>query len=353
MNKVLKIVLAIILILVVLVLVIAALLPKQFHVERSVVVDAHIMCPFNQVNDLMLWDNWSPFDDDDETMVKTYEGPRSGVGAVSRWESEKQGSGSMIIIESVPFERIVTELTMEEMGSSLGYFEFEEVEGGTKVTWGFDDEADYPFGRIMYAMFRGMMEDSFDKGLEGIKDHCEAIHVEDPGMAPVQVVRKEEPAETGEAGPHLYILHINEKIIAYIPDAGSFADLGDKMEKNFTELKSFVDSQGIEDYGNPFTWWHEWDEEAMTATFDCGIAVKKKVEPTGKIMIRKTDPMKMVVGIHHGAYDKTKYMYNAIEAFIEANGLEHAGGPIETYVVDPSQEPDTSKWVTAIGWPVK
>jgi effector-binding domain-containing protein len=59
------------------------------------------------------------------------------------------------------------------------------------------------------------------------------------------------------------------------------------------------------------------------------------------------------MGTHFGAYDKTMYMYTAMDEYIQEFKLEETGGPIEEYITDPMSEPDTSKWQTNIYFPVK
>ena len=358
--KALKVIGVIILILVLLFLLIAALLPRQIHVEHSVVVNTHIMCPFNQVNNLHHWENWSPFDDDVTDMEHVYEGPVSGVGAVYKWSSEKGGTGSMVIMESNPFEKIMMELDFEGKGKSVTYFAFEEMEENkTKVTWGYDDEASYPLERVIYALMKGHLNELYAKGLDSIKGHCEAMKMSPKNLPLVCNMKHPDKSENvkmskkDKATPHLYVLELNNRIVAYIEDSGSFASIKDKMEKNFTALEKFILENEIEDYGNPFTVWNSWDEENMTASFDCGISVRQMIEGTDDIKLKETPEMKVVGGIHYGPYDQSEYMYLAIEEYVKKNNLEVAGGPIELYVTDPSQEPDPAKWETAILWPVK
>ena len=228
--KALKVIGVIILILVLLFLLIAALLPKQIHVEQSVVVNTHIMCPFNQVNNLQQWENWSPFDDDITDMEKNYEGPVSGVGAVYKWNSEKGGRGSMIVIESDPFETIVMELDFEGKGTSATYFAFEEMEENkTKVTWGYDDEASYPVERVIYAIMKSYLNDLYAKGLASIKEHCEAMEMSYEELALVCNIKYQEKSHKDKATPHLYVLELNNRIIAYIADSGSFNEINNSL----------------------------------------------------------------------------------------------------------------------------
>jgi len=45
--------------------------------------------------------------------------------------------------------------------------------------------------------------------------------------------------------------------------------------------------------------------------------------------------------------------YNSINEYFEiGGGLTQTGGPWEVYATDPGAEPDTSKWLTEIWFPV-
>ncbi|KKP85530.1 MAG: Transcriptional regulator, effector-binding domain/component, partial [candidate division CPR3 bacterium GW2011_GWE2_35_7] len=56
---------------------------------------------------------------------------------------------------------------------------------------------------------------------------------------------------------------------------------------------------------------------------------------------------------YKGAYDKTYTAYMDLEAYVKEYNLTEAGGPWEVYITDPGTEPDTSKWITGIYFPVK
>ena len=49
-----------------------AVLPKDFEVERSIVVDAPPAVAFAEINDLRGWEAWSPWQKRDPTMKITY-----------------------------------------------------------------------------------------------------------------------------------------------------------------------------------------------------------------------------------------------------------------------------------------
>jgi len=237
--KILKIVIFVFATIISAFLIIAALLPKQFHVEQSIEIDRPVEFAFNEVNTLQNWENWSPFDDEDPEMKHFYNGPASGLGANSSWESEKQGNGSMTISESTPFEKIVTDLDFGEQGTAIGYFTFAVEDGKTLVLWGMDHKTSYPIERVMFAVMKGMMETSFQTGLQNLKDYCESIayEVDLPQIiVTAHINPKEKPLPDKiskmKENPHLYVLQINERWIATIKDSCSMDKMEETLRKN-------------------------------------------------------------------------------------------------------------------------
>lgn len=358
--KFLKITGIIIFALVALFFIVAAFLPKQFHVEQSIVIDRPVEYAFNEINTLRNWENWSPFNEEDPDMVTTYSGPASGLGAISMWISEKQGNGSMVISESTPFEKIVTDLDFGEQGMAAGYFTFSETGGKTTVSWGMDASTSYPIERVVFALMKGMMEETFMKGLQNLKEQCESIAYdinisEFVVSAHLRHGDKPSPERIAEIKetPHLYVLQLNERWIATIMDSCSMDKMEEVMGNNFGELMPYVMQHHQEDFGNPFTIWHTWDEETMFGSFEAGVSIKSQSPNEGRVKVRRTKPVKVVAGIHYGPYDQTMYMYEAIQKYLTDHNMEEDGGPIELYVTDPGQEPDPNKWETVIMFQVK
>ena len=118
---------------------IVATRPDTYSVERSAIVSAPPDVVFGYVNDFRKWEQWSPFEDLDPTMRKTYEGSSSGVDARYHWEGRgRAGEGRMRIAESEPARRIAIDMQFIEPFESRSRttFTFEPVTNGTRVTWG-------------------------------------------------------------------------------------------------------------------------------------------------------------------------------------------------------------------------
>ena len=75
----------------------------SFEVTRSTSIAADPARVHALVNDFHEWQKWSPWEDVDPDLQRTYTGPDAGVGAHYAWSGNKKaGAGSMEITGSTP-----------------------------------------------------------------------------------------------------------------------------------------------------------------------------------------------------------------------------------------------------------
>src|ERR1700744_3812157 len=83
------------------VLIIAATKPDRFSVQRAAVINAPADRVFPLIADFHEWRKWSPWEDRDPALKRTYGGAERGKGATYAWEGNKNvGSGRMEILEA-------------------------------------------------------------------------------------------------------------------------------------------------------------------------------------------------------------------------------------------------------------
>ena len=72
-----------------------------FTIERKATIGAPAATIYALVADFHTWGQWSPWEDIDPEMQRTFSGAESGVGAVYEWSgNRKAGSGRMEITEA-------------------------------------------------------------------------------------------------------------------------------------------------------------------------------------------------------------------------------------------------------------
>ncbi|MEP6262515.1 MAG: SRPBCC family protein [Gillisia sp.] len=175
----LKKILIIVLVIIAIPLVVALFLPKDYSVEREIVINKPKQEVFEYVKYLKNQDNYSKWATMDPNMKKTYNGTDGTVGFVSAWESENDdvGSGEQEIIKIEEGERIDFELRFKEPfeSTSPAFMTTESVtENQTKVTWGFSGHMNYPMNIMMLFMdFEKMIGDDLESGLSNLKSEME------------------------------------------------------------------------------------------------------------------------------------------------------------------------------------
>jgi hypothetical protein len=76
---------------------------KPYTVTRSSTIDAPVERVHAPVADFHEWPKWSPWEDLDPQMRRTYSGPEAGTGATYSWEGNKKaGAGDMTITADTP-----------------------------------------------------------------------------------------------------------------------------------------------------------------------------------------------------------------------------------------------------------
>jgi effector-binding domain-containing protein/ribosome-associated toxin RatA of RatAB toxin-antitoxin module len=332
--KAIKIIGIILLILIILILVIALFLPKELAVERTVMIKATDKVVFDQVNCIKNWEKWSPWQD--SLMTNSYEGPECGVGAKQLWEHKTMGNGTQTITESTEAKSIKTELDFGKMGKATSSWLFEQTGDSTKVTWGFLEPMNYPIGRWAGLLFvKGAMIKSYDTGLANLKKLAESLPPPLPG-------------KTGE---------VTEKTIApqhviTILDTCKLENIDKKMSQLYGELAAYLKKYNLQVTGMPFAAYPDWDP-SKPVKIEAGFPVSGPLKAFGRIKYKLWPGGKVVMATHYGAYETVGITHTQIQHYIQEKGLTVTGATWETYLTDPAKEPDQSKWVTEVYYPVK
>lgn len=109
-----------------------------YTVERSAIITAPAKTIYAQIVDLRNWRSWSPWDEIDPDMVRSYSGENSGPGAVYNWSgNRKAGEGRMEITSATEMSdvTIAVDFVKPFKSSSTTTFRLQPTEGATKVTW--------------------------------------------------------------------------------------------------------------------------------------------------------------------------------------------------------------------------
>jgi hypothetical protein len=154
----------------------AATQPDTFHVERRVEVAAAPERILPLVSDFRLWRTWSPWEELDPQLQRTYTRAKSGTGAVYEWSGNSDaGSGRMQIL-SVTSSAVTIKLdfTAPFESSNTTAFAFEPSGAGTQVIWSMDGPM--PYASKLMSVFASMDQfigKDFEAGLTQLKAAAE------------------------------------------------------------------------------------------------------------------------------------------------------------------------------------
>ena len=332
--KALKIVIFILVVLLAIFLIPPLFMSSELYLEESKVLTAPTEVIWDQVNCLENWEQWDYWHKD-TNLVGYYEGPACGKDAKNIWDMKNSDEGgSQVIVESREHEYIKTFIDFGEMGSAESELIFETVEDGTQITWNFRSDSPYPIMRwINTFMVKPMVSKAYSDGLENLNELTKNMK---PSLK----------YTTGEITlkdvKSMYAMTIRSKCTMY--------EIGEEMGKSFGKIMEFITVNGAQMTGSPFAIWHDWESEVME--FDNAIPIDKNIKGTQEILPIKTYQGKVAHVIHTGDYMTTNYSWAALETYIKENNLKTNGAPYEVYITDPQSEPDPSKWITELYWPV-
>ena len=140
-----------------------------------------------------------------------------------------------------------------------------------------------------------------------------------------------------------------------INDNGTNANIGEKLTKLFEEVIEAMKKENANFAGAPFAIYHKVvhnPDGSMEFTFEAGIPVDQKVKSSGRVNYRELQGGKAVKADHYGKHEDTAQTHMLMDAWMKKNNNKVIGAPWESYVTDPRKEPDSSKWLTQIFYPV-
>jgi hypothetical protein len=148
-----------------------------YTVERSATVDAPPERIYSQIADFRNWTNWSPWEDVDPQLRRTYSGAESGVGAVYGWSgNRKAGQGRMEIIDATEPAKVQIDLVFEKpwKARSDTVFAIEPAGSGSRVTWTMTGQKTF-MTKVMgiFSSMDKMIGPDFEKGLARLKSVTE------------------------------------------------------------------------------------------------------------------------------------------------------------------------------------
>jgi hypothetical protein len=150
---------------------------SSYEVARSTTIGADPARVHALVNDFHEWQRWSPWEDLDPDLERSYTGPDSGLGAHYAWSgNRKAGAGSMEITGSAP-DAIDVQLEFLKPFAAVNQVRFTmtPIAGGTDVEWRMTGEQKGLWGLVgRFLNMDKLVGKDFEKGLARLKTAAES-----------------------------------------------------------------------------------------------------------------------------------------------------------------------------------
>jgi len=162
---------------IVITLILAVTKPDSFRIERSATIDAPAEKVFGLISDFQQWRGWSPWENKDPNLKRSYSGAERGKGSVYAWEGNKNvGSGRMEILDASSPSKVVIKLDFISPFEAHNIAEFTMLPQGnaTNVHWVMHGPAQF-ISKVMQVFFSldKMIGKDFEAGLASMKSLAE------------------------------------------------------------------------------------------------------------------------------------------------------------------------------------
>lgn len=316
-----------------------AVQPSSYDVSRTRLIKAPQSVIYDQIIDFKNWESWSPWVENDSTLVFTYPENTKGVGGSYSWIG-KDGKGSMKTIAAHKNDSVLQQIKFEDFPASNVYWTLKKVDNGTEVTWGMTSD-ETTFLMKFFALINGGMDKmigpDYERGLEKLE--LEAFK----RMSEYSI--KINGVTTHGGGFYLYQT-----------TSCKMTDFQVKMKELFPIVSLFVAKNNITTSGAPFVIYHKWDQEHNAVIFSVAIPTPNKVVTTSSdILTGQLQPFKALKTTLIGDYKNLKEAWEKSMTYLSENNLsfDNNGLAIESYLTDAVSVPNPAEWITEIYLPIK
>ncbi len=144
---------------------------------------------------------------------------------------------------------------------------------------------------------------------------------------------------------------IPEQTFLFIRDRVKLEDIGSRLAVLFGEVFAYVHEAHVIPAGQPCC--RYFREADGSFTIEAGGPVASSVPGKGRIECATLSPCTAAAAIYSGPYDGLTAAHVEFRQRCAETGFALADHCWETYLTDPGQEPDPSRWQTRIVYPLR
>jgi effector-binding domain-containing protein len=124
--------------------------------------------------------------------------------------------------------------------------------------------------------------------------------------------------------------------------------LTEAIDRDFPALFGWLGEHGVAPSGPPFIRYLAVDME-RELEIDLGVPVVEEVSGDELVRRGRLPAGRYATLVHVGPYGGLRAAHEALQEWAEEQGFAW-GERVETYVTDPSREPDSAKWETELAY---
>ena len=337
--KFIKGLLLIVLALILVYFIIAIFSPTSAHVEREIEIEAPAEEVWSKISEFKNWEAWSPWKENDPSIINTFTGENGAVGSKMSWTSDSSGVGYMEILETRPNELLKAKLAFIEPreSNSENIFVLTEENGKSILSWSDHSEFSFfsrPFMLLMginSAMMDSMMGPDFEKGLLNIKNLTENSI---GSNIPIEITHVEMPSKN-----YLGIRH--KTTIEEVMQADFYGT-------NYAKIGTALGGAKLAPAGSPVAIYYSWNMEDSTTEIVPALPVAAILDPKIEgVEFLALPAGKAVKAAYYGPYKESVVAHFKLDDYCKANGIE-TGLTIEEYANDPESVSSPNEILTNI-----
>ncbi|HSU28239.1 MAG TPA: SRPBCC family protein [Chitinophagaceae bacterium] len=319
-----------------LVTVLALIMPQRQRVKKTILLKAPASRVYEYLASLENFSKWSVWDRRDSTSKHVLTGQDGTVGVVSSWKGDPEisGEGNISITSLLPNKKIAYSIhfSTPKKGNAESEFFLEEMGAETKLTWEFDLATPRP-GNIfnIFSNLDKKMGKDFEEGLMNLRTEIEKTNT---GITAKQY--------------DIRAMNFPATSFAQVRQLINMSEELDFFSKHLPILSTETEKANITG-GIPHGLFYTWDEANRQTDLGAAIPVPSGTRLNNPIIQVVNIPASKAVFVDYfGNYDKIYEAHNSIQKYLAGNNLKQKSPVIESYIINPGKEADTTKWQTRI-----
>jgi len=310
-------------------------MPK-FQTKRSIEIMAPPEDVFQRVADFNTWTTWSPWLCAEPDAKVTVSDDSNSVGSVYAWEGELVGAGEIEHRILEPGEHIVDEIRFKKPFQSRSdvSFDFQEILGGTRVTWGMNGSLPW-FLFWMRKSMEAYIGMDYSRGLLMLKQWIETGEIH---------------SKTSIEG----IQSVGPMRMVGISRSGPLADVGRSVQESFRQLDRVLSAEDAAAAGPAITVYHRFDVVGQQFQYTSGYVMPESQEPLPEGLSQWRLPECKALKVQHvGEYQHLGNAWSAANQYARYKKLKQSRvGTYEIYRTRPPETPP-SELLTEIHLPLR